>query len=200
MTAERPAVTWPNKGDGRKMNNEIVPGFDEEKTENLVITLQKAASEDGCLVMYLQGPLDIYNATGFQKKVERAIGAGFPRLIINLSAVGYVGSSGIAALVYLLRILKSRNGDVVLVKPHARVFEVFQLLGFSSFFTFVDSTDEAVAFFARRREQGPSGPYPKTFGCEICGRKLRAARAGRFRCPECKTIIALDAAGAVHLG
>ncbi len=182
------------------MNNEIVPGFDDEKTENLAITLQRAGSEEGCLVMYLQGPLDIYNATSFQKRVDRAIAAGYPKLVVNLSAVGYVGSSGIAALVHLLRTLRARSGDVVLVRPHARVFEVFSLLGFSSFFTFVDSTDEALAFFARRREQGPSGPYPKTFGCLVCERKLRAVRPGRFRCPECKTILALDAAGDVLLG
>jgi anti-sigma B factor antagonist len=167
---------------------------------SLVITLQKAENEEGCLVMHLEGNLDIYNATSFQKKVERAIGAGFPKLVISMAAVGYAGSSGIGALVHLLRTLKSRNGDLVLVRPIARVFEVFQLLGFSSFFTFTESTDEAIAFFARERERGPSGPYPKVFGCPICEKKLRAARAGRFRCPECKTILALHATGAVLLG
>jgi anti-sigma B factor antagonist len=182
------------------MNNAIVPGFDDEKTDNLVITLQKADSEEGCLVMYLDGHVDAYNAPSFQKKVGRAVEAGYVKLVINLAAVSFVGSSGIGVFAHLMRTLRSRGGDVVMVKPHPRVYEVFQLLGFSSFFQFVDGTDEAIALFARNRQNSAAAPFPKTFGCLICEKKLRAVRAGRFRCPECKTILALDATGAILLG
>ncbi len=182
------------------MNNAIVPGFDDERTDNLIITLQKAGSEEGCLVMYLDGHLDTFNAPGFQKKLMRAVEAGFAKLVINLAAVSYVGSSPIGVFAHLMRTLRCRNGDVVLVKPHPRVYEVFQLLGFASFFQFVDSTDEAVGFFSRSRQSGAAEPFPKVFGCPVCEKRLRAVRAGRFRCPECKTILGLDTAGAIILG
>ncbi|MDR0289788.1 MAG: anti-sigma F factor antagonist, partial [Treponema sp.] len=33
-----------------------------------------------------------------------------------------------------------------------------------------------------------------------CSKKLNAVKSGRFRCSECKSIIAIDNAGAVSLG
>ncbi|MFW6234996.1 MAG: anti-sigma F factor antagonist, partial [Spirochaetota bacterium] len=33
-----------------------------------------------------------------------------------------------------------------------------------------------------------------------CSTKLKASKSGRFRCSNCKTILAIDAAGQVFLG
>jgi tRNA(Ile2) C34 agmatinyltransferase TiaS len=42
--------------------------------------------------------------------------------------------------------------------------------------------------------------FPKVVSCPICYRKLKAVKAGRFRCSECKNILAIDEAGQVLLG
>ncbi|MCP4178729.1 MAG: anti-sigma F factor antagonist, partial [bacterium] len=42
--------------------------------------------------------------------------------------------------------------------------------------------------------------FPKIFRCPICSKKLKASKAGRFRCSECKTILAIDNSGQVFLG
>ncbi|MFQ3547304.1 MAG: anti-sigma F factor antagonist, partial [Termitinemataceae bacterium] len=42
--------------------------------------------------------------------------------------------------------------------------------------------------------------FPKIFSCPICSKKLKAVKSGRFRCSECKTILAIDNAGQVFLG
>ncbi|MDX9958981.1 MAG: anti-sigma F factor antagonist, partial [Spirochaetia bacterium] len=42
--------------------------------------------------------------------------------------------------------------------------------------------------------------FPKIFSCPICNKKLKAAKPGRFRCSECKTILAIDNSGQVFLG
>ena len=43
-------------------NNDIVPGFDDEKDESLKIKLQKVNEVEGCLVLYLTGYIDTYNS------------------------------------------------------------------------------------------------------------------------------------------
>ena len=78
--------------------------------------------------------------------------------------------------------------------------EVFQLLGFSQFFNIKENLEEAVAFFAQKGEALQAGPFPKIFKCPICSKKLKAVKPGRFRCSECKTILAIDNAGQVLLG
>jgi anti-sigma B factor antagonist len=184
----------------KSMNNEIVPLFDEQKIEGLSIRLQKVAGQEGCLALNLAGQIDMFNTISFQRKIGMAIEAGFVGLIFDLSRVHYISSTGIGSFTSFLRAVRPRNGDVVLVSPQPRVLEIFRLLGFSSFFRIAVSLEESVEMFARAREHEAVEPFPKTFPCPICDRKLRASRPGRFRCPECRTVLALDPAGLVLLG
>jgi anti-anti-sigma factor len=183
-------------------NNDIVPGFDEEKDESLKIRLQKIENADGCLALFLTGYIDTYNSNFFQKRVNRAIDSGFTRLIFQCSGLNYVSSTGIGSFTAFLKAVKPRGGDLVLLEIQPKVYEVFQLLGFSQFFNIKDSLEEAVDFFSKGADGGKSlsDLFPKIFKCPICSKKLKAIKPGRFRCSECKTILAIDNAGQVFLG
>ena len=181
-------------------NNDIVPGFDEEKDESLKIRLQKIDSVDGCLVLYLTGYIDTYNSNFFQKRVARAIEGGFTKLVFNCGGLNYVSSTGIGSFTAFLKQLKPRGGDLVLLEIQPKVYEVFQLLGFSQVFNIKDTLDEAVEFFSKGSATTESDVFPKIFKCPICSKKLKATKSGRFRCSECKTILAIDNTGQVFLG
>src|SRR6056297_856839 len=181
-------------------NNEIVPGFYEEKDESLKIRLQKIDSVEGCLVLYLTGYIDTYNSNFFQKRVNRAVEAGYTKLIFHCSGLNYVSSTGIGSFTAFLKAVKPRGGDLVLLEIQPKVYEVFQLLGFSQFFNIKDNLDEAVEFFKKGGVATESEVFPKIFKCPICSKKLKATKAGRFRCSECKTILAIDSSGHVFLG
>jgi len=183
-------------------NNDIVPGFDDEKDESLKIRLQRLDGVDHALVLYLTGYIDTYNSNFFQKRVLKAIDSGFNRIVFHCSGLNYVSSTGIGSFTAFLKTVKPKGGEVVLLEIQPKVFEVFQLLGFSQFFNIKDSLDDAVRFFSSSSSgEGPdSGIFPKKFNCPICSKKLQASKAGRFRCSECKTILAIDNAGQVFLG
>ncbi len=181
-------------------NNDIVPGFDDEKDDSLKIRLQKVDSVEGCSVLYLTGYIDTYNSNFFQKRVSRAIDAGFSKLIFSCAGLNYVSSTGIGSFTAFLKSVKPRGGDLVLLEIQPKVYEVFQLLGFSQFFNIKDNLNDAVDFFNQKGQSGSSDLFPKIFQCPICSKRLKATRAGRFRCSECKTILAIDSAGQVFLG
>jgi anti-anti-sigma factor len=188
-------------GEGSVMtNNEIVAGFDDEKDESLKIKLQKIAEIEGCLVLYLSGYIDTYNSNYFQKRVTKAIEAGFIRLIFQCGGLNYVSSTGIGSFTAFLKSVKPKGGDLVLLEIQPKVYEVFQLLGFSQFFNIKDNLDESMNYF----HSGSSGEqlslFPKVFACPICSKKLKALKSGRFRCSECKTILAIDNSAQVFLG
>jgi anti-anti-sigma factor len=188
-------------GKGRVMtNNDIVPGFDDEKDESLKIRLQKIDDVEGCLVLSLIGYIDTYNSNYFQKRVARAIESGFIRLIFQCGGLNYVSSTGIGSFTAFLKSLKPRGGDVVLLEIQPKVYEVFQLLGFSQFFIIRETLEDSVNFFRSGAASEPASLFPKIFTCPICSRKLKAVKPGRFRCSECKTILAVDNAGQIFLG
>ena len=181
-------------------NIDIVPGFDEEKDESLKIRLQKIDTVEGCLVLYLTGYIDTYNSNFFQKRVSKAIEAGYNKLIFNCAGLNYVSSTGIGSFTAFLKSVKPKGGDLVLLEVQPKVSEVFQLLGFSQFFMIKDNLNEAVEYFGSGGKSPTIVVFPKIFQCPICSKKLKAVKPGRFRCSECKTILAIDNYGQVFLG
>lgn len=181
-------------------NNDIVPGFDDEKDDSLKIKLEKVHDVEGCLILYLTGYIDTYNSNYFQKRVAKAIEAGFIRLIFQCGGLNYVSSTGIGSFTAFLKSVKPRGGDLVLLEIQPKVYEVFQLLGFSQFFNIKENLEDAISFFRSATPTESSSVFPKIFSCPICSKKLKAVKAGRFRCSECKTILAIDNTGQVFLG
>ncbi len=181
-------------------NNDIVSGFDDEKDDSLKIRLQKIDNVDGCLVLYLTGYIDTYNSNFFQKRVTKAVEGGYTKLIFNCGGLNYVSSTGIGSFTAFLKAVKPRGGDLVLLEIQPKVYEVFQLLGFSQFFNIKDNLNEAIDFFGTTAPSGGTDIFPKIFQCPICSKKLKATKSGRFRCSECKTILAIDNTGQVFLG
>jgi anti-anti-sigma factor len=182
------------------INNEIVSGFDDEKDESLTIKLQSVDEVEGCLVLYLNGYIDTYNSNYFQKRVVKVIDSGFIRLVFQCGTLNYVSSTGIGSFTAFLKLVKLRGGDLVLLAIQPRVYEVFQLLGFSRFFTIKDNLEDSLNFFRSGPQAEAAVLFPRIFICPICSRKLNVLKPGRFRCSECKTILAIDNAGQISLG
>ena len=181
-------------------NNDIVPGFDDEKDDSLKIKLQKVAEVQGCLSLDLTGYIDTYNSNYFQKRIQQVIEYNFIRLIFHCGGLNYVSSTGIGSFTAFLKAVKPQGGDLVLLEIQPKVYEVFQLLGFSQFFNIKDNFEDAVGFFRSGASPDTVLLFPKVFNCPICSKKLKAVKPGRFRCSECKTILSVDDAGEVFLG
>ncbi|MCQ2575769.1 MAG: STAS domain-containing protein [Treponema sp.] len=180
-------------------NNNIIPGFDQEKDDSLSINLRKAEGVNNGLFIYLSGYIDTYNSSFFQKKISQVIEAGYINLIFNCSSLNYVSSTGIGSFTVFLKLVKPKSGDVVLLEIQPKVYEVFQLLGFSQFFNIKDTPEAAIAFFTQGNITANS-VFPVVIACPVCKKRLRATRSGRFRCSDCKSILAINSRGEVSLG
>lgn len=180
-------------------NNSIIPGFDNDKDDSLAINLRKMDNMKNGLFIYLNGYIDTYNSSFFQKKITQVINAGYINLIFNCSSLNYVSSTGIGSFTVFLKMVKPKEGDVVLLEIQPKVYEVFQLLGFSQFFNIKNTVEEAVAFFSNG-DNASNSLFPAIIDCPVCAKKLRATRAGRFRCSGCKSIIAISNKAEITLG
>ena len=181
-------------------NNEIVPGFDYEMSDNLKINLQNIDEVKKCLLVSLSGYIDTYNSVIFQNQIQKAIDAGFIKLIFQCNSLNYVSSTGIGSFTAFLKIVKPQGGDMILSEMHPKVFDVFQILGFSQFFNIKNNLDDSIDFFKANRIQEKKSVFPVVISCPVCAKKLKAVKSGRFRCSECKTILAIDGSGNVLLG
>ena len=181
------------------IDNNIIKGFDEDKDDSLKFYLEQVEEIDKCIIVNLNGYVDTYNSSYFQKQIEKIVNAGYINIILSCYNLNYVSSTGIGYFTEFLKSVKSSGGDVIIVNIQPKVLEVFQLLGFSQFFTFKENIKEATLFLQKQIAQGNT-VFPRVVSCPVCSNSLKATKEGRFRCSGCKSIIAINSKGDVTLG
>jgi len=177
-----------------------VAGQTEVRIDSLDLGLKKVDKVPGCALVSLKGYIDTYNTHHFLRRINEVIRSGFSRLIFDFSGITYISSAGIGAFTQFLKQVKPLGGDIVLTGMVSRVSEVFQLLGFADFFRTRSSVEEAIEDLKRQSSSTAERSLPRLFRCPICGKSLRASKAGRFRCPDCKTILCIRDNAEVSLG
>jgi len=168
-------------------NDLIIPGFDDDKIKDLTLQLDKI---EDIIHIKCTGNIDTYNTTYFQKKMDLVFKRGYNKIIFDLYNIVYVSSTGIGSFTAFLKTLKAAGGDMCIINAQPKVFDVFQLLGFTTFFGFYQDLDEAVA--ALNKAKIVDVLFPLKFVCPVCTKKLVAKLPGKFRCPTCKTILQIN--------
>jgi anti-anti-sigma factor len=97
----------------------------------------------GVRIVAPHGRIDSAAGRDFEQTLLAQIDAGFLRLVVDLSGVAYISSTGLKTLLTTMRRLTERQGSIVLAAMPNRVREVFELAGFDTVFTITDTVDEA---------------------------------------------------------
>src|SRR5262249_25845963 len=91
-------------------------------------------------VIQLRGALRLGTAVDeLRQTFEEAIGNGDTRMVINLSEVPMIDSSGIGLLVRFLAPTKQRGGNIKLVQPSKFAVQTLRLIGVLNLFEIFDN-------------------------------------------------------------
>ncbi len=95
------------------------------------------------VVIPLEKRIDASSATDFKQKLIDWISQGHRRILLDLSRVDFVDSSGLGAIVSGLKTIGT-NGDMVICGIRDTVMSLFQLTRMNRVFQIFPSQDEAV--------------------------------------------------------
>ena len=99
-------------------------------------------------VIRLRGALRMGPAVdGLRQTIEEALGNGDTRLVLNLSEVPMIDSSGIGLFMRFLASTKQSGGSIKLVQPSKFAVQSLRLVGVFNLFEVFDSDDAAVESF-----------------------------------------------------
>jgi anti-sigma B factor antagonist len=70
-------------------------------------------------VVAVSGELDLYTAPALREEIQGLSDRGVTHVVIDLSTVGFVDSSGLGAIVACLKRLRERDGALELVAPES---------------------------------------------------------------------------------
>jgi anti-anti-sigma factor len=110
---------------------------------------------DDLTLVILGGELDIYTVASFRQDLERFDPASAP-LVIDLSEVTLLDSSGLGALVSLLNRARAGQGQLGLICPHRRLRRVFEITGLRRAFIFGDDLESVRSALKEQQQPGTS--------------------------------------------
>jgi anti-anti-sigma factor len=145
------------------------------------------------LVIALDGYLDTNNSILFTDTILKSIDeyAKAKMIVLDMGNLGYVSSMGIGSFVSILAHFKKKDYRMFIMRMNDKVRSVFDLLGFTSLFTFIADTSGIP--FVRH----PGDTDENVRECPSCKKRLMIRHPGKYRCPSCGSTMTVAADGRI---
>lgn len=110
---------------------------------SLNITIQKL-EDRSITVLRLAGRLDATTVSQLERALTDVQFSGDRAIIIDLSDLTYISSSGLRVLLTGRSNARKRGSEVFLCRLRPSVREVFEMVGFTAVFTIFDTLEQAI--------------------------------------------------------
>ena len=99
----------------------------------------------GAAVLRPVGDIDLARAPGLRTHLVAALDGRPDRLVVDLSQVEYMDSSGVATLIEAMQVARNRGSRLLLCGLRDRVRSILEIARLDMIFTIVGDLDEALA-------------------------------------------------------
>jgi anti-sigma B factor antagonist len=118
-----------------------------------LLEIDVSAAEGDVPVVVLRGELDFDEAPTFGRVLEELLAEGEHEVVVDLSDLTFIDSSGISVLVGAARAAAAEQGTLVVAAPRRQVQRVFDIVSLSDLVAVEPSLESALQRVGRRREQ-----------------------------------------------
>lgn len=101
-------------------------------------------------ILEFSGRLDAYSATEVEKKIDSLVDTGQVKLVINLTRLEYISSSGLRVFLAELKKVRKQQGDLKLAGLKPYIKEIFDIAGFTQLFNIFDDEYHAIESFTNK--------------------------------------------------
>ncbi|MCM8760619.1 MAG: STAS domain-containing protein [Candidatus Omnitrophica bacterium] len=108
----------------------------------------KIENKNGLTVCYVEGEIDINSSPSIKKVFDKLISSKTPKIVVNLSKVTYVDSSGLATLVEILKNMRSYGGRLRLTNLSSKIKSLFEITKLEKLFEIMADEQDAISTFA----------------------------------------------------
>ena len=99
------------------------------------------------VILDISGNIDVNSAPSLKVKLEFLIRFGHHKIVVDLSNVDFIDSSGVGSLIYGLKMVNPIVGGIKIVGMSPQNFNVFSVLQLDRVFPIMTTIDQAVGSF-----------------------------------------------------
>jgi anti-sigma B factor antagonist len=103
-----------------------------------------ARTEGEWRVLDVRGEVDLYTSPQLRESIDREVGSGTPKVLVDLTGVSFMDSSGLGVLVGSLKRSRERGGELALVCTEGSVLKVLTITGLDRVFPIHASVADAL--------------------------------------------------------
>jgi anti-sigma B factor antagonist len=107
----------------------------------------RSKAVENAAVIYPKGHLDAHNVERFEKEMLKLIGNDQFNVVVNCKELNYISSAGMGIIMGYLDEIREKGGDIKLCSVSERVYEIFDLVGFTEIYDFLDDESAAIDKF-----------------------------------------------------
>lgn len=96
-------------------------------------------------IIEVDGEIDVNTSIKLRKAFQEALAKETKKVLIDLNAVGFIDSSGIATLVEFMQNLNERNGQMFLVGISEKVIGIIEITKLDKIFLIYETREEVFA-------------------------------------------------------
>jgi anti-sigma B factor antagonist len=96
-------------------------------------------------VLALEGEIDLHESPEIKEKMQPLLAAKQPRIVIDLSGVSYIDSSGLALFIEAMQRVHSYGGKFALCSLRPSVKSIFEIARLDQVFSIFPDRDSALA-------------------------------------------------------
>ncbi len=115
---------------------------DDDYVMDLDITTSQGAART---VVHVAGEIDVYTVAVLRDRLDAVIERGDHHLVIDLTGVTFMDSTGLGVLVGRLKLIRGAGGSMRLVSSNERVLKVFAITGLDKVFEIYATVEQAMA-------------------------------------------------------
>jgi|RhiMethySRZTD1v2_1073278.scaffolds.fasta_scaffold03003_12 anti-sigma B factor antagonist len=94
-------------------------------------------------VLEVGGEVDVYTAPRLRERLIELVEGGARHVVVDLSRVEFLDSTGLGVLVGALKRLRAVNGTLGLVCAHERLLKIFRITALDRVFALYDTVEAA---------------------------------------------------------
>lgn len=111
----------------------------------MVLLITEKYFGDATAILSVEGRLNAITADDLKKRIKQLVAKQYIHLILDLTEVSFIDSSGLSALVIGLKATHEKDGSIKLVGLNKKTKYVFELTRLTRVFTFYEDVDSALS-------------------------------------------------------